>query len=96
MKNEAHQEGLNWHGKMAIISRKISFWATLHDSTSIFFSQGRWIITKFGIVITDILADVIVGRGGGSHVASTQSDCKAGCLKLEKCDYAVSKSLLRL
>ena len=81
MKNEAHQERLNWHGKMAIISRKFSFWATLHDSTSIFFSQGRWIITKFGIVITDIIADVIVGReGGGSHVASTQYDCKAGCL----------------
>lgn len=77
---------------MAIISRKFSFWATLHDSASIFFSQGRWIITKFGMVITDILADVIVGRGAEEGV----SDCKAGCLKLEKGGYAVSKRLLRL
>ena len=44
--------------KVPIPTAKSFLFTSLPCSTGIFFSQGRWIITKFGMVIHDMYGDV--------------------------------------
>ena len=48
--------GVNFNGKIALISRKLPFWAILSDYATI-FGQSYRIITKFEIIRTTLVGD---------------------------------------